>query len=769
MFIKQVRHIGSVGRFRNCAAVGDVTFKKFTLLFGENGRGKTTLCSILRSLQTNDPDIIAGRKTLGDEREPNVVLTLGTGAAVFKDGAWNQAQPNLRIFDAQYVAENIYLGDAIGTDQRRNLCNVILGKAGVEIANEYHNLDTAITVKNTAIREARRVLTTHVQANQVDTFIRLEEDAEIDDKIETKRKEVEGLKDIDKLRSQKPLEGVKLPPMPTRLEEILGRTLKDVSREAEATVRAHLKAHGMQGNEDWIAGGLPHLTKECPFCGQPADGLALIKAYQSYFTHAYTTFRSELQQYQQLPEKYYSDDAIALVKTRIESNAASIEVWQRYVTFGAPTIPAHLDTTALLANFRTEMLALLAKKSAAPLEVVKLSKEYEKTYDAVAELVTAATAYDHAVTKANTNIEAFKKTANPAKLTSAQNELRWLELTKKRYEPAVAEACTQYTTLNTEKDALEVKKTDARKRLETYSATVCEDYRKAINKFLKRFNAGFKLDRVRVEYTGRIANSTFCVVINDVPVEMGTDETPLSEPSFKNTLSGGDRSTLALAFFLAEIETDPPKGELVVVLDDPFNSQDHFRRTCTVTEIRRCGGDDGAAQVIVMSHDRHFLRDLWDLPLPTGDRKALWLIPFGHKDTVISEWDIEKDTETEDAANRSALLKYYLYNEGKPRDVVQKLRPVVETHMRRMAPQLLANVKGLGYMLEKVRDAPTPPPMLIEAYDDLEDVNTYTRKYMHGEGKNPDTEPLHATELAGFVAKVVELTGALTEIPANAA
>jgi hypothetical protein len=132
---------------------------------------------------------------------------------------------------------------------------------------------------------------------------------------------------------------------------------------------------------------------------------------------------------------------------------------------------------------------------------------------------------------------------------------------------------------------------------------------------------------------------------------------------------------------------------------------------------------------------------LWDLPLPTADRKALWMIPFGHKDTVIAEWPIETDAETEDAANRRVLLSYYLYNEGKPRDVVEKLRPVVETHMRRMAPQLLANVKSLGNMLEKVRDAQSPP-VLIEAYDDIEDVNTYTRKYMHGEGKNPDTEPL---------------------------
>src|ERR1700748_2760930 len=108
MSLRQIKHIGSVGRFRACAAEGDVTFKKFTLILGENGRGKTTLCSILRSLQTNDPAILIGRTTLGGTNKPNVVMQLEDGTALFKDGAWNKQNERLRIFDAQYVAENVY-------------------------------------------------------------------------------------------------------------------------------------------------------------------------------------------------------------------------------------------------------------------------------------------------------------------------------------------------------------------------------------------------------------------------------------------------------------------------------------------------------------------------------------------------------------------------------------------------------------------------------------------------------------------------------------
>jgi hypothetical protein len=159
-----------------------------------------------------------------------------------------------------------------------------------------------------------------------------------------------------------------------------------------------------------------------------------------------------------------------------------------------------------------------------------------------------------------------------------------------------------------------------------------------------------------------------------------------------------------------------------------------------------------------MSHDVRFLRDLWD-QLPTDERKPLWLLPFGHKDTTIAEWPIETDTESEDAANRRVLLLYYQENEGNAHDVIQKLRLVIETHMQRMAPEL-ASINGLGKKLAKIRDL-NGLPLLLDAYDEIDDINIYTRKYMHGEGKDPETEPISKSELVGFVQKVLVIAGAL--------
>jgi len=270
----------------------------------------------------------------------------------------------------------------------------------------------------------------------------------------------------------------------------------------------------------------------------------------------------------------------------------------------------------------------------------------------------------------------------------------------------------------------EGEKRKVRDQLDRYVESVLARYQTSINRYLRHFTAGFHIDRVKVEYTGRVPNSTFCIVINETAVEVGREDTRLDQPSFRNTLSAGDRSTLALAFFLAQLNEDPDRSKCVAIFDDPFSSQDQFRRTCTIGEIQRCG--EQVAQVVVLSHDPRFLKAIWDLPLPTSDRKALWLIPSGKRDTEIGEWDIAGNTESEDAADRRVLLEFYLHpGVGDPRDVIKKLRPVAETHLLRLAPARLAVVRGLGDMIGRIRSDQKPEP-LVDSLEDLTGINTYT-------------------------------------------
>lgn len=52
--INKVENLVSIGKFRNYQASGQVNFNKLTLIYGDNGGGKTTLTSVFRSLTTNN-------------------------------------------------------------------------------------------------------------------------------------------------------------------------------------------------------------------------------------------------------------------------------------------------------------------------------------------------------------------------------------------------------------------------------------------------------------------------------------------------------------------------------------------------------------------------------------------------------------------------------------------------------------------------------------------------------------------------------------------
>ena len=167
-------------------------------------------------------------------------------------------------------------------------------------------------------------------------------------------------------------------------------------------------------------------------------------------------------------------------------------------------------------------------------------------------------------------------------------------------------------------------------------------------------------------------------MINGVPVDIGSDDTHAGLPSFRNTLSGGDRSALALSLFMSQLEQADTPPDIAVLLDDPFQSQDGFRRTSTAFRIKECGSRCG--QVIVLSHDPAFLKLVWD-ELPDAQRKALRLVPV-RGSTVIAEWDIYEHLKGEFQANLDVIQRFADLGDGKERDVAQKLRPLLEGYCK---------------------------------------------------------------------------------------
>jgi len=61
------------------------TCKKATLIYADNGRGKSTLATVLRSVSTGDTSLITARKTVDGTLPPRVLLYFGSGHKVSFD------------------------------------------------------------------------------------------------------------------------------------------------------------------------------------------------------------------------------------------------------------------------------------------------------------------------------------------------------------------------------------------------------------------------------------------------------------------------------------------------------------------------------------------------------------------------------------------------------------------------------------------------------------------------------------------------------------
>ena len=162
----------------------------------------------------------------------------------------------------------------------------------------------------------------------------------------------------------------------------------------------------------------------------------------------------------------------------------------------------------------------------------------------------------------NALIAAKKAEAAGGDVAGAERRLAHSNATKKRHEGGLSAECVTYQRLNAEKAAAEGAKIGVRSRLEQHTAGVVRPYENRINAYLDAFNAGFRIAETRHTYPGGVApTSSYQLVINATQVELGDGRTPINQPSFKNTLSAGDRSTLALAMFLAHLDRDPRRAQ----------------------------------------------------------------------------------------------------------------------------------------------------------------------------------------------------------------
>ena len=124
--ITRIKLLQNIGKFDSDAAGASHELKKLTLVYADNAQGKTTLTAVLRSLSSDDPSPIVERRRLGSQHPPKAVLNWQDEPSdvIFQNGAWSVTLANLKVFDDNFVDENVYSG--LAPIHRRYECRGVL-------------------------------------------------------------------------------------------------------------------------------------------------------------------------------------------------------------------------------------------------------------------------------------------------------------------------------------------------------------------------------------------------------------------------------------------------------------------------------------------------------------------------------------------------------------------------------------------------------------------------------------------------------------------
>ena len=754
--------IRNVGRFFNSSASGDQTLAQYTLILGSNGAGKSTICAILRSLRSGDSPQIIGRTTLGSTGGPTVKLLTSLGYTEFDGTNWTLLFPDIEIFDRTFVNANIHTGDLVEIGHRRGLYRIIIGDQGVSLAEREAVLDRESRDKASQIRTTEASITTNLPPSMDRRdFEALPRDADIEDKIAEQQRIVAAARQANSIRDHRALTLFLLPDLPEDFENILSTTIDNIADNAESHVADHLRSHGMSaGGKEWLAQGLQYAeTGTCPFCGQNIGSIHLIRHYRSIFSHHYNKLQDKVEALRRSINEDFSDPVLAQLSILDEQNQDTVTFWDQYCTFEAalPRLPATFEGS--LRSIRTKAIDLLDRKKAAPLECLSRAQVFLDISSEFQAVTAKITCINDIIAKMNNTIDKQKTAIQTTELSEAEDTLRRYRASRHRNSPAMVQLFASLQRYNREKSTIEASKDRVRTKLTQHTRRMMPEYQQNLNEYLDKFNADFKLADFAPSYAGGTAASQYHIVINNTRVKTGSHQTSDSVPSFKNTLSEGDRTTLALSFFFTKLYQDQNLGQKVVIFDDPFGSQDSFRRQQTIVEIVKLARS--CAQVIILSHDASFLKRIWD-KAPPSQRTSLSLVDHVTNGSKVLPLDIENACQGRTATDIDALQTFITLGIGTPEDVVRKMRTVLENYCWTTFPTcFIPSVDHLGTILQKIREVEDQHPAWY-LYDEMDEINDYTSPYHHGEDTtHQSTEPLDQTELRGFARRTLKITNNL--------
>ena len=420
--INKVERLVSIGKYRNYNAVGQVNFKKLTLIYGDNGGGKTTLTSVFRSLTTNNPEIIKSRiSTNHTTAQAAQISQIGTPQNVFYtfgSGGWSAQLADIEIFDIHFVNDNIYSGFDFSDDHRKQLHHFVVGAQGVAIQNQIEqnknaktaSKQTQATIETQLIQQVGNNLTSNLitsflaipttQAGNIDQLITAADAALANASANAIIQTLQPLSNLVRITTGidftsliVDLKATSQTIQNTALESLFSQHCQDLSDNALIEPGNWLQK-GFAYVESKQAANEPNIS--CPFCKQSIDSNSdVLSAYASKFNADFNALIQRLQTHLLSLQNFNLEATIQALNNINQTNTERITSWATHLpnTVQSPVF----NIIANEVDLRTEFQNLIA------------SVQQKIQNPTVAVATTTASTFQNSGQTINSNINSYNQ------------------------------------------------------------------------------------------------------------------------------------------------------------------------------------------------------------------------------------------------------------------------------------------------------------------------------------------------------------------------
>ena len=745
--LKRINSIKNIGRFyqfkpknrlESCA-----NFGKFSLIYAENGTGKSTITKIFKSLSANDPTKILAKKTIGSKGDCEVELKINNKEYKFSNGAWNKTpDTNFLIFDEEFIEKNVFSSTSVGTENKRELFNyVILGKdnvTNIEQVNELANITMPPLTQK--IKQLEKDLKALAGIQDIKKL------------LEIKEMSKEDFESLNKLTESRALqiensERIKTHSLPQKIEiewldykELIAKNIDTISHTAE--YRTHIQHH-----HQWIKQGIDSLSRDdkCPFCFQSIAENEVIAAYKQFFSEECQLLISEVKNISIKAKNSLNDDKVKLIENMLENNDTCLNFWHS-MDDSIPSSPK-LDNQFFndLKIYRKALLEVFVKKQANILEELSLTKQENEHLSLEFALKDSINAYNLELDKANEKIQNIKEqqvNLDELKKENVAQKIKVKCLDIAFFNDETKKSLDLFLIKKKEKEEYDKKIKSLRQEINQSSEEILKKYLKNINELLDFFGVEYRVGTVKQRTDSR-RNETlqFTLTLCGLDFEPNGGSEPYT---LYNTLSSGDKSTLAFAFYLAKL-VDEDLKETIIVFDDPITSLDFFRMRQTSIKILSLLGD--VKQIIILTHSMEFCKQFSNISHTNNNNnnncndlsklineKFFKLSKSDSTGVNITSYNKQQDMFINIFQNDKKNLSTFLEDSCKvdKMDVIRSIRPYTEAILFIYKPdlkKLISKRKGsLGNLIRELKEQNLESKYIKS----LEFINSSVSQESHG-------------------------------------